>query len=90
MSTYMQQIMGNMGSPPLNSDDAIKLRVYDKYIQTQLNTWDVPRSGVIWPQSGWTFGHHNSSTTGVTWLNNFRHTINTKFQEERAKAAQNK
>ena len=36
MSTYMQQIMGNMGSPPLNSDDAIKLRVYDKYIQTQL------------------------------------------------------
>jgi hypothetical protein len=85
MSEYMQQIMGNMGNPPLKSDDAIKLKVYDKYIQSQLTSWDVPRSGVIWPQNGWGYNHYNNSTTGVAWLNNFRHTINTKFQEEKAK-----
>ena len=90
MSTYMQQIMGNMGSPPLNSDDAIKLRVYDKYIQTQLSVWDLPAGVVVWPQNSWQKVHYNQSTSGVQWLNNFRHTINTKFQEERTKAAQNK
>jgi hypothetical protein len=89
MNDYMQQIMGNMGNPPLASDDAIKLKVYDKYIQSQLNTWDVPRSGVIWPNTGYNFNHYNTATTGVNWLNNFRHTINTKFQEEKAKV-QNK
>ena len=85
MSDYMQQIMGNMGNPPLNSDDAIKLRVYDKYIQTQLPSWDLPPSTVVWPQNGWQKVHYNQSTTGVAWLNNFRHTINSKFQEEKAK-----
>ena len=82
--------MGNMGSPPLNSDDAIKLRVYDKYIQTQLSAWDLPAGVVVWPQNGWQKVHYNQSTNGTHWLNNFRHTINTKFQEERTKAAQNK
>ena len=84
MQEYTNQTIGNMGNPTLSTDDAIKLKVYEKYIQTQLTSWDVPRAGVIWP-NGWNHAHHNSSTTGVAWLNNFRHTINTKIQEEKAK-----
>ena len=69
----------------VKSDDAIKLKVYEKYIQTQLPSWDVPRAGVIWPLTGYTFNHYNQSTSGCNWLNNFRHTINTKIAEEKAK-----
>ena len=84
MKEYMDNIMENMGNPPLNSDDAIKLKVYDKYIQTQLTSWDVPRSGIIWPRS-WHWGHVQSPATGPLWLDNIRHTINTKIAEEKAK-----
>lgn len=84
MQEYTEQTIINMGNPTLSTDDAIKLKVYEKYIQTQLTSWDVPRAGVIWP-NGWTHANHVNSTTGVAWLNNFRHTINAKFQEEKAK-----
>ena len=85
MNRYMKQVIENMGNPPLNSNDAIKLRIYDKYIQTQLNCWDLPNNVVVWPQNGWRKNNYNNSTTGIQWLNNFRHTINTKYQEELAK-----
>ena len=85
MKTYMEEVMINMGNPELNTDDAIKLRVYDKYIQSELTTWDVDKRAVIWPNQNWTFQHHAQHTTGPIWLKNFRHTINTKIQEERAK-----
>jgi hypothetical protein len=85
MDRYMNKIIENMGNPPLNSNDAIKLRIYDKYIQTQLNCWDLPNNVVVWPATGYRKSNYNSSTTGIQWLNNFRHTINTKYQEELAK-----
>jgi len=85
MKEYMDNIMKNMGNPSLNSDDAIKLKVYDKYIQTQLTSWDVPRSGIIWPRS-WHWGHVQASATGPLWLDNIRHTINTKIAEEKQKS----
>lgn len=84
MDEYMKKIIVNMGNPPLNTDDSIKLRVYEKYIQTPLNSWDLP-NGIVWPQNGWQKNNYNNSTTGVQWLNNFKHTINTKIQEERKK-----
>lgn len=84
MKEYMDNIMGNMGKPPLSNDDAIKLKVYDKYIQTPLQNWDVPHTGVIWPKRGWCFCHHNQSGNGTTWLDNIQHTINTKIAEEKA------
>ena len=85
MQEYTNQTIINMGNPPLSTDDAIKLKVYEKYIQTQLNSWDLTPGVVCWPQNGWQNVHYNQSTTGVAWLNNFRHTINSKFQEEKAK-----
>ena len=85
MDVYIEKIMENMGNPPLNSNDAIKLRIYDKYIQTQLPAWDLPTGVIVWPQCGWQKTHYNSNNTGTQWLNNFRHTINTKYQEELAK-----
>ena len=83
MQEYTNQTIGNMGSPH-SKDDALKLKVYEKYIQTQLTSWDVPRAGVIWPR-GWQWGHVQSNATGPLWLDNFRHTINTKIAEEKAK-----
>ena len=85
MQEYTNQTIINMGNPPLSTDDAIKLKVYDKYIQTPLSAWDLKSGVVCWPQNNWQKVHYNQSTTGVAWLNNFRHTINTKFQEEKAK-----
>jgi hypothetical protein len=85
MKEYMDNIIGNMGNPPLNSNDAIKLRVYDKYIQTQLNLWDLKPGVVCWPQNNWHPDHHSTQNTGIMWLNNFRHTINTKIAEEKNK-----
>lgn len=84
MKEYTDQTIGNMGNP-LSTDDALKLKVYEKYIQTQLPSWDLPSNVVVWPQNNWQKVHYNQNTTGVNWLNNFRHTINTKFQEEKAK-----
>jgi len=83
MQEYTNQTIINMGNPPLSTDDAIKLKVYEKYIQTHLSAWDLKPGVVCWP-NGWSHAHHNSSTTGVAWLNNFRHTINTKIAEEKA------
>ena len=34
MQEYTNQTIINMGNPPLSTDDAIKLKVYEKYIQT--------------------------------------------------------
>jgi hypothetical protein len=84
MQEYTDQTIGNMGNPPLSTDDAIKLKVYDKYIQTPLSAWDLKSGVVCWPQNGWQKVHYNQQTTGVAWLNNFRHTINIKIAEEKA------
>ena len=84
MKDYTDETRSNMGSPPLSNDDAIKLKVYDKYIQTQLTSWDLPRTGVIWPHN-WHWGHVQSAAPGPLWLDNIRHTINTKIAEEMSK-----
>ena len=78
MQEYTEQTIINMGNPTLSTDDAIKFKVYEKYIQTQLTSWDLPFGRLGVP-------HHSSSLPGDVWLNNFRHTINAKFQEEKAK-----
>ena len=45
--------------------------MYDKYIQVQLNCWDLPNNVVVWPATGYRKSNYNSSTTGIQWLNNF-------------------
>jgi len=86
MLEYTDQIICNMGNSPLKSDDMLKLQVYEKYIQTQLPQWDLPPTNIVcWPQNGWSSCHHGQPATGIVWLNNFRHTINTKIAEEQAK-----
>jgi hypothetical protein len=84
MKDYTDETISNMGNPSLKGDDAIKLRVYEKYIQLPMTSWDLPKSGVLWPRS-WHWGHVQSPATGPLWLDNIRHTINTKIVEEKAK-----
>ena len=81
MNEYMENITAIMGKPKLISEDIIKLGIYEKYIQTQLNLWDLPANVVVWPQNGWHLVHHGQTQNGIMWLNNFRHTINTKIAE---------
>jgi hypothetical protein len=87
MNEYSSQLKNNLGDLVQSPDDEIKLRIYEKYIQTQLTSWDVSRTGVIWPR-GWQWAHVQSNATGPLWLDNFRHTINTKIAEEKAKSIQ--
>ena len=84
MKDYTDETTSNMGNPSLKGDDVIRLKVYEKYIQPQMTSWDVPKSGVLWPR-GWHWGHVQSAATGPLWLDNIRHTINTKIAEEKAK-----
>lgn len=67
------------------SNNDIKLRMYEKYIQTPLLAWDVEKSGIIWPIHGWHHCHCGVSAPGTIWLNNFKHTINTAIAAEISK-----
>jgi len=102
MNEYTTQIMNNMGNKKItylkkNHDDKIRLDVYDKYIQTEIKNWDVPKNGNIWPTAH-AFEHlfklhlqdhpaHRPGIpyiTGEHWFNNFKYTINKKINERRA------
>jgi hypothetical protein len=100
MDRYNVEIWNNMGNEKItcikkNYDDAIRLEVYDKYIQTAIKDWDVPKNGNIWPTN---YGYKHLFTlhlldsprcntvpymTGESWFNNFTYTIKQKINEKR-------
>ena len=66
----------------IESVDDIKLKTYEKFIQKPLPEWDVDKTAIIWPQNGWTYAHHGQSNSGIGWLANFKHTINTQIEKD--------
>ena len=69
MQEYTNQTIINMKRIAASTDDAIKLKVYENYIQTSCKNWDLLlQSNVAIPSGSVQLGH--------VWLTNFRHTIN--------------
>tara|TARA_B110000285_G_scaffold128234_1_gene144497 strand:- start:191 stop:730 length:540 start_codon:yes stop_codon:yes gene_type:complete len=94
MQTYTHQILGNIGNIPSNSGDAIKLRVYDKYIQNSMEGTKLLLErdrdcGIPNPKGGGTCpvgaGSQPMRECRGWQFNTMKTIINKKIAEEQAK-----